>query len=627
MSRARRVESEQAAEELARHLLDARRRRPVVVVSVGADRYDDPWIQADVVAEAVGDLAEVNMLHTGPVSWAFSAAMPPLAQVYGDAARVYPVDQSWAQNPRLSRLHLCHGASRGPSIEEQLISEAMTAALSAGLLERSVRSSQKVTGRVLGIAAGRGIVTGDFGQAVIRGELGGIDVPIDHLVTPGQVVTGLLDTERFLDVRGEMRDHAEALAHVGPGDVLLTRAATVGRTVAVLEPFPGLRVEVDVTGVTGNPHDDLRDLMTPGEVIPARVIRAGRWVLSLLDVDDDEEITESPSLLPGGPPWLVEPVDVPASSESLEPEPGPPPAPDHAAEPIPASGLPSPRPPTAPPPTAAVPTGLDRPVERSATIDDVDASTPRRGPSPLDLDPRRRRGPAPPPVENPAQASAAEPAARRSSRDSARALSVEREARAIAQRTAESLRRELEQLNAQLDRTERENAGLQDQLNRKRTETRELKKQLRRARPVADETQSSDHFLDREQGFRHEVYLAWVDTIPAVEKSAHPLSSSWSVGPDFLDSLDEVEGVSRAKVLEVVVQVLTGLAASMPGRQTHRLRTGPGGDDPYVSGRDGWQCWRVSLQTNTPAARRLHYWTRGNETILSRIVLHDDFRP
>ena len=45
--------------------------------------------------------------------------------------------------------------------------------------------------------------------------------------------------------------------------------------------------------VTTNPADDLRTLMTVGEVIPARVVATGpKWALVLNDVDDDEPIVD-----------------------------------------------------------------------------------------------------------------------------------------------------------------------------------------------------------------------------------------------------------------------------------------------------------------------------------------------
>jgi hypothetical protein len=40
---------------------------------------------------------------------------------------------------------------------------------------------------------------------------------------------------------------------------------------------------------------------------------------------------------------------------------------------------------------------------------------------------------------------------------------------------------------------------------------------------------------------------------------------------------------------------------------------------------DGARAWRVSLQSNTPAARRLHYWVLPDGSIeLAKVGVHDD---
>ena len=89
-----------------------------------------------------------------------------------------------------------------------------------------------------------------------------------------------------------------------------------------------------------------------------------------------------------------------------------------------------------------------------------------------------------------------------------------------------------------------------------------------------------------------------------------------------------MQGIRRSKVVEVVVQVLTGLDAGLASRERHQLRTGLGGDDPPVVRNGGETCWRVSLQVKTPSARRLHYWVCADGSIeLSSVRLHDDYRP
>jgi hypothetical protein len=602
MSEVQHVATREQAEHLARHLLDATRRLPVVVVSHGVGRHQEPWIDAQRVAEDVGEYAEVHLIPTGDVTWAFSAAMPPEAQVYGDAARVYGADLDWVARPRSSRLHLCFGASQGGAIAQSLVAEAMTAALSAGLLERRSPQRRPVTGEVVGVLAGRGIVRGAFGTAALRPELVAPDLPIERIVRVGQRVAGeWMSSDGLLDVRAHVRPAASALAHYEVGDAVLARVADVGHDRAVLEPYPGLRVEVRVDQITGNALDDPRDLMSVGEVVVAHVVRTGAWILSLLDVDDDEQVRTAPSLLVGGPAWL----------EAEEPV---------ALEPVPE---------WVPPQVPVVQTVEEMDPEAHAQVDESSVEVARVGrssPSPLDLDPRRR---APRPGADPVR----EPSAQRSkpaspgSSSSTRELHLEREARAHAQRQVEGLRSENAQLVSRLHRLEQERDRALAELERRRTETLSLKKQVRRSRAAPPEGRRGAQFIDPEQQLRHDVLLAWADLIPAAEKADRALPTSWTVGADFLRSLDDVDGISRTKVLEVVVHVLTGLAETMPGRDLHRLRIGPGGDDAYVERAPGEFCWRVALQRNAPSARRLHYWKHGDRIELSRVALHDEMRP
>ena len=127
-----------------------------------------------------------------------------------------------------------------------------------------------------------------------------------------------------------------------------------------------------------------------------------------------------------------------------------------------------------------------------------------------------------------------------------------------------------------------------------------------------------------ETQFRYEVQLAWARRVPAAEKSILPLPD-YAVGPAFIDSLAVSD---RGKAVSVAMEVITGLADTMPGRATHQLRTGPGASDPIAKRADGATCWRVSIDHNSPQARRLHYWRLPDRSVeLASVRLHDDMRP
>lgn len=154
-----------------------------------------------------------------------------------------------------------------------------------------------------------------------------------------------------------------------------------------------------------------------------------------------------------------------------------------------------------------------------------------------------------------------------------------------------------------------------------------LKKATERVAGVESALRAQDAdlyaFVDAEAQFRHEVYLEWARRIPASDKGSRPMAP-YTLGSSFLSS---VTAQDRAKTVSVIVEILTGLADESVGRAPHRLRRGSGGSDPIVRREDGSACWRVSLQHNSPQARRLHYWRRADSIELSAVRQHDDMRP
>ncbi len=188
-----------------------------------------------------------------------------------------------------------------------------------------------------------------------------------------------------------------------------------------------------------------------------------------------------------------------------------------------------------------------------------------------------------------------------------------------------ALRQEKAQLVAQFERERHESDRLRGGLRAARAELRKAKR--RRDRSGGPAIDDAVLFEDAAEQLDFLIRLAWARMVPPAEKHALPLRT-WTYGPDFLASLDQIEGVSRDKVVEVIVHVLTGRDTELVSRELHQLRTGPGGDDRPVTRERGEICWRVSLQSNTPAARRLHYWQCADGSVeLSSVRLHDDFRP
>ena len=181
--------------------------------------------------------------------------------------------------------------------------------------------------------------------------------------------------------------------------------------------------------------------------------------------------------------------------------------------------------------------------------------------------------------------------------------------------------------NARIDELETDLENLQERYRKVDQARIKAVKELRSVsgRLEAD-IADGPYFLDPEEEFRFEVYVEWVRRIAPAEKANMPLAD-YDIGPAFLASVDAVDGISRAKIVAVVVEVLTGLAATLGSRDMHVLREGNEPIGPAMTRADGGVCWRVALQRESPSARRLHFWKIGDRVELSRVVLHDDFRP
>ncbi|WP_068402188.1 hypothetical protein [Kribbia dieselivorans] len=617
MGEIQRIDDERSAIALADLLNGHSRRRPVAVVTIPAGQTE-PWIDVDDLARQAGRLADVYLMPTGAFTWEFSHRMSEGTQVYGGAGRVYPVGHEWTRDLTKSPLRFAFNAADGERATQDLISDMLRMAAAAGLLTTSSPSGgRRIRGRVVQTVAGRGLV--DIGcplPATIAEELTLDDVPITRLLRPGQRITGWRDPEtNRIDVRASLRPASEALAEYAVGQVVLARVAMVrnGKAELVLYPktnTPAVTVAVLRADVTTNPNDDLRTLMTVGEVVTARIAATGpKWALTLLDIDDDEPITPAPALLPEGPPWLIEDVDDPdltiSGSSSAPALPMPTSVSTTAAD-VAAPAVPAPHAPPSAPPVAA----------------------PR--PTPALLDPYR-------------------PTPAAAGRAASTPIAVAPRVEALSQSTQElllkidALQAEVnrltsahEQLKSQFQAAADENAqlhylrdGAERRANKAEHDLKHARVRLRKAgtSKAAASPCPEPRFADRELGFRHAVLTAWASRLPPDEQAIRPLPE-YAVGPRFLGSLDDLEGIKPDKVADVAFEVLTGLAADIPGRELHRLRAGNGGGDPYLVREDGAQAFRVSLQVNTPSARRLHYWQLSNGQIeLSRVVLHDDVQP
>lgn len=578
-----RVETDAAASDLADRLNGARRDRPIVVVTTPSG-HGEPWIDAAKIERHVGDLAEVFIMPTGQFTWSFSNKMPAMTQVFGGAGRVYPVGHEWANNPKRSPLRFAYNAAEGSRATDQLIDDAMTMAAMAGLSANQTKVKRThLAGVVVGVVADRALVKlANRRLGNVSAALAVPGVPIESLLTVGQEVIGWFEEgTSWLDVREMALAPENALSGYGVNDVVLAEVGDVAEATAELFLHPLVPVDIGRDQVTGNDVDDLRTLLTPGEVVAARVTAPGpTWQLSMIDIDDDEEPVPAASLLRDGPPWLVPP---PLETPALLSQPA------HVPEEL------DPVLPAAPPSEqAADPTPHLPPVPH---------------PSPRLLDPRRRERekPKPGPDRQPLVSEASDLRSERAERDALREEldGYRQEVRLLRQQRASS--------EARIHHLERQLADQRSRLRKARRPT------AASPRPV---------FADAELGFRHAVTAAWATRTPVGEQAAVPLPD-FRIGEPFLDSLARLEGISVDKVADVVFEIVTGRAKGLASRELHQYRESPGAGAPAVQrAADGAVLWRANLQTKTASARRIHYWQLPGEVIeLWHVGTHDEPPP
>lgn len=291
------VDSVEAARALARELNDSSRGRVVVVITVpaGASR---PLIDRDEVAEAVGDLADVYVLPNGDPSWAFADDMPPGTQAYGGAGRVYPLGLEWVENLRRSPLRFVWSPSEAPAATALLISDALSAAAAAGLTFARAVGPSTVVSAVVGS-------TPTVSQAIVRLDDGDFGVVRTGAIFPGisaerLFVAGMrlqgdwYAADRTLDLSRHLPDPLSRLSDVTVDALIPVLVQDVDESSCELVVVPGLTCRLAAAEVTGDPDDDLRDLLSEGEVVVGRFTGDVDRPIALLGLA--EEATPQPAL-------------------------------------------------------------------------------------------------------------------------------------------------------------------------------------------------------------------------------------------------------------------------------------------------------------------------------------------
>jgi hypothetical protein len=187
---------------------------------------------------------------------------------------------------------------------------------------------------------------------------------------------------------------------------------------------------------------------------------------------------------------------------------------------------------------------------------------------------------------------------------------------ASAPSAAPHLEEQVQALSAELSAALDQRMNLVEEIRSLRQQVTQLKKELRSAtdRHEAHLRKATGDLdpLSSERAFLLAIRVCHARMFEEHDRQAHPLRRM-RVGPEFLRTLRELEGVTVDKVVEVCTQVACGMASAIPAREVHQLREGPRGAGGRTREADNAKAWRCSLQDNTASARRLHWWSVPGE--------------
>ncbi|MBP2411815.1 hypothetical protein JOF48_000614 [Arthrobacter stackebrandtii] len=573
--------------ELAEYLRDPQRSRTVVVISHlprNPLRYD----AAALTAMLAGG-AEVYELANGIETRKLESGLGDDMHIFGNAARVYPCGLGWTT--RISSPHLLHHAGQLPALYEKIEMEVLAAEHAGRPAAAPATASLPVVAeaRVLGFpSADRAMVemAADGTQAVIRSEDLLPDIPIDWLVSKGQVLSGVLDAAAgTFDVRGLVLPPLSPIKKYRHGDVAMARVVSVRPDHATVLLWPGSTFRIGVADISSNDLDSAEDLLTEDEVVRVRVhYDNGAVRLSMLDVDDDEAAVPAPPLLRGGPPWLD-----PERPYASIPHRG---APVSVPAPCPAAGAGATLP-------TAVGHGLDREPPTAAerrtalkttqleldsarhTIDELLAETRKKG-------------------------------------------ATDQLARVLQDQVAEH-REAAADLARRLNDAERQLAAVKEELARTKASLVQSRQRLR-ADASRSEKAAGPLFLEPDKQFHYELTQAWAETVPPHDKASHTLGT-YRLGQHFLASWSVLTEPQRVRALRAVVDLVADRQGPLRKREPHHLRSNEGAHAAAVMrGHD--VCMRLYVEQKTPGALRLHYWKlAGGGLELHEVVPHDVVKP
>lgn len=560
----RRPTSSDEVDRLAEHLLDPERDVPVCVVTIPVQR-DEPFIDAEEIA-AISPEAEVYLLPTGALTFALSRRLNAMAGVYGGAGRVYPPGRRWMDDPYTSVLRFAYNDGEGQRATDGLLNDMLSGLVRSGRMgsQTPAHPPRPAKGVVAGLLPpSRALVTLEDGQMATIWA---------ELVDPDLTIDALVAKD--MAVSGLVDPVSRRI------DVSAVQHSWQQAFTQMGDPDLVLTLVRDVSeaSVTLSPYPGV-EVAVPAEEV------TGNQLDDLRDLFTRGErvaarVVGRPlaGAGPGADGWAFSLIDV-----------------DDDENPFVATILPG------------GPPWLSEPATRGETAapqPDVEDS-----------------------AESARLAEEHQAAATRLSEVQAQA-EASTETRRVAELEEALVARDLqlEAMAQQLRGAARRVERLEAQVEHQKTLARQAQSRARKGRGPTAPSREVHGFLKPEQQLRWDIQRTWVDSTRPEDKSRWALRP-YQVGPDFCESLEKIEGVSRERVLAIACLLLTGRGV----RDDHENRTSDAGNAPPVTrfhAGQTWVCRRAPLQAKTPSARRLSYWRGDDGSIeLSRIVLHDDYTP
>ncbi|MFM5967549.1 MAG: hypothetical protein ACKOQ8_00730 [Micrococcales bacterium] len=561
------------------------RKRPICAVSIALSE-DEPGFDVPALEEDAGEVADFYVIKSGELTYEFKALMPADTQVFGGAARAYPID--FAAHKIASPLRYPIPPTQLKKATVALVGDIWTYANAAGLVAKPAPNLKPELVTVEAIYGGDvAVLKRANGERVsLRSETVFPGIPLDRVLSKGQQLEGIFDpSNKAFAFSSQNPTVDEVVKHFGFGTVTLGLIRSTDRKTAKVALHPNLEFEVAKKEITGNERDVISDYLKVGQVYAFRLYRdpQGHVRLRCDDIDDDEPVASALSLLPGSGPWLEEGLGIVADDE-----------PEIVDE--------------------LVVSELDLPTE--AEIEEELASAAE---------------------EQIAQASKED---QKLLRDNAFLIAYYRSqenvakakvaaANALAQRTKE----EADAIANERNILARENHRLKEANRELGNEVSDLRKTKRALaqRSDRDPWSTRDQFESADEWLHEEVRRYWIDTLkPADRREFNIESVDWSFGERFFDGFTKAnfDETSLRKVIRTIVELVSNRNSVPGGTESHPLtdnfkgpirREGAAGVSATAH--------RMYVEENTPQAMRLHYWkldAGGYE--LDGVELHDTFK-